>query len=222
MGLPSNWHRFWLLKATGLNPGFHKTMMFVQASLLILLLVSSRKEEMEQPYVNSYIESYKYMAIDEMVRSGIPASITMAQAILESNAGASRLARASNNHFGIKCKYYWEGEEYFLPDDDRDENGNLIPSCFRKYKDVQSSYTDHSDFLMMTDHYRPLFSYDKTEYEKWANGLELCGYATGANYGEKLIRIIELYDLQELDYYTIEYMDASELSDQYREITILD
>ena len=195
-------------------------ILFVKASLLIVLLFTQRKEETIQPYIASYIETYKFLAIDEMVRSGVPASITMAQAIIESNAGASRLAKASNNHFGIKCKYYWDGEEYFFPDDDRDAQGNLVPSCFRKYKNVAASYYDHSDFLMQTDHYKPLFVYDKTDFELWARGLEACGYASGLNYADKLIRIIQLYDLHELDYYTVQYIDRSKLSGDDQQTTI--
>ena len=169
-----------------------------------------KPEESVNPYVTSYVEEYKYLAIDEMIKSGIPASITIAQAIVESNAGSSSLARETNNHFGIKCKDYWEGGTFYHPDDDRDRNGKLIPSCFRKYDTVMDSYMDHSYFLMTTDHYKPLFAYDKTDYEFWAIGLELCGYATDDGYADKLIRTIRMYNLHELDYYTIQYIDRSE------------
>ncbi len=179
-------------------------------SCKILLLAFSflvwKPEASVRPEVSSYIDEYKYLAIDEMVRSGIPASITLAQAILESNAGVSKLARESNNHFGIKCKDYWNGSSYYHPDDDRDPNGKLIPSCFRKYESVSDSYKDHSSFLMMTEHYSLLFGYDKTEYKRWAEGLEMCGYATDCRYAEKLISTIELYDLYEYDFYTIQYI----------------
>lgn len=177
-----------------------------------MMLLSLRREDSVQPVVHEYIEEYKYLAIDEMIRTGIPASVTMAQAIIESNAGVSKLAQATNNHFGIKCKSYWEGGAYYHPDDDRDAYGNLIPSCFRKYDSVTHSYLDHSEFLMNTEHYQPLFNFDKIEYEKWALGLEVCGYATDDHYAEKLIRTIELYDLHELDYYTIEYVERASLS----------
>ena len=176
------------------------------------MLLSLNHGETVKPYISSYIEQHKYLAIDEMVRSGIPASITIAQAIVESNAGASRLARESNNHFGIKCKDYWEGNTYSFPDDDRDEKGNLIPSCFRKYDSVTDSYKDHSQFLMTTDHYKPLFTYDKTDYESWAMGLEICGYASEEGYADKLIRTIKLYNLHELDYYTVQYVERVNLS----------
>ena len=177
----------------------------------MMLMYVSPKETMK-PQVLSYIDTYKYVAIDEMVRSGIPASIIMAQGIIESNAGVSHLARESNNHFGIKCKSYWTGSSFYHPDDDRDANGNLIPSCFRKYNTVHESYADHTDFLMSTPHYQALFVYDKTEYEQWAKGLQLCGYASCTSYADNLIRIIHQYNLQELDYYTVEYVHRSKLT----------
>ena len=178
----------------------------------MLMLISVSPKETTKPYVTSYVEAYKYVAIDEMVRSGIPASITLAQAIIESNAGVSNLARQSNNHFGIKCKDYWTGSAHFHPDDDRDAKGNLIPSCFRKYDSVSASYADHSDFLMNSSHYQALFMYDKTDYELWAKGLELCGYASDPDYAAKLIRTIKLYQLHDLDYYTIQYVSPSTLA----------
>ena len=187
-------------------------MVFFKSSLLLILFTLLSPKETMKPHVVSYIETYKFVAIDEMVRSGIPASITMAQAIIESNGGASYLARESNNHFGIKCKSYWTGNALYHPDDDRDEKGNLIPSCFRKYDSVFASYADHSDFLMNTPHYQPLFVYDKTDYELWAKGLQLCGYASDPAYADKLIRTIRLYNLHELDYYTIQYVDPSKLT----------
>jgi flagellum-specific peptidoglycan hydrolase FlgJ len=187
-------------------------MILIKVSLLMMVLFCTKPEDAVKPYISSYIEEYKFVAIDEMVKSGIPASIIMAQAIVESNAGASSLARESNNHFGIKCKDYWEGSSYYHPDDDKDKEGKLIPSCFRKYDTVNDSYKDHSDFLMHTDHYKPLFAYDKTDYELWAMGLEICGYASEDGYGEKLIRTIKLYNLHELDYYTIQYVDRASLT----------
>ena len=184
-------------------------MMLIKFTFYAFLLLSGRQEEKIQPHVTTYIEAHKYLAIDEMLRTGIPASVTMAQAILESNAGVSKLAKVTNNHFGIKCKSYWEGSAYYHPDDDRDASGNLIPSCFRKYESVEASYMDHSNFLMQTNNYLPLFGYDKTEFEKWAEGLEICGYATDEKYAEKIINTIKLYDLHELDYYTVQYVEKS-------------
>lgn len=186
-------------------------MIAIKVIVLAMILMAFTTGETMKPYVNSYIDQYKYMAIDEMERSGIPASITMAQAILESNAGVSQLARESNNHFGIKCKSYWEGMSYYHPDDDRDSKGNIIPSCFRKYPTVKDSYEDHSTFLMNTDHYQCLFSYGRRQYKLWAEGLERCGYATDKRYAEKLIQTIELYNLDELDLYTVKYVERSQL-----------
>jgi flagellum-specific peptidoglycan hydrolase FlgJ len=187
-------------------------MIFFKSTLLLMMLISFTPKETLKPHVITYIDAYKYIAIDEMVRSGIPASIIMAQAIIESNGGVSTLARESNNHFGIKCKSYWTGGAHYHPDDDRDAHGKLIPSCFRKYDSVQASYADHSDFLMGTSHYKVLFHYDKTEYEQWAKGLQLCGYASDPAYADKLIRTVKLYNLHELDYYTIQYIDPSKLT----------
>lgn len=183
-------------------------MLLIKNTLLMILLAVASPKETLKPHVLDYIEAHKYLAIDEMLASGIPASITMAQAIVESNAGASTLAKSSNNHFGIKCKSYWTGEAHYHKDDDFDSKGNLVPSCFRKYDTVRESYNDHSIFLMNSPHYEPLFVYDKTDYAEWAKGLELCGYASDSNYAQKLINIIKLYKLDELDYYTVIYVDA--------------
>jgi len=186
-------------------------MLVIKSALLFVMLIHMSPDESMKPYVLSYIDEYKYIAIDEMDRSGIPASIILAQGILESNAGISNLAQKSNNHFGIKCKSYWTGSAYYHPDDDRDRNGKIIPSCFRKYDSVEASYSDHSDFLMNTLHYRPLFVYDKTEYEQWAKGLKICGYASDPSYADKLIRTIKIYNLHEYDYYTVQYIEVSKL-----------
>jgi flagellum-specific peptidoglycan hydrolase FlgJ len=209
----SFWHGIWL--GIGyqiwqiLQPA--PTMLFTMLTLLLTLLTPVTPKESLKPHVLDYIETYKWAAIDEMVRSGIPASVTMAQAIIESNGGTSTLARESNNHFGIKCKSYWSGSTYYHPDDDRDASGKLIPSCFRQYEDVLASYKDHSDFLMKTQHYQGLFGYQKTAYREWSKGLQLCGYATDVKYADKLIRTIELYGLAELDYYTVQYVPKDEL-----------
>jgi len=171
-----------------------------------------------QPHVVSYIESHMYLAIDEMQLSGIPASITLAQAIIETNGGTSRLAREGNNHFGIKCKSYWKGETFYQPDDDRDANGKLIPSCFRVYDSVMDSYRDHTEFLMTSSNYRSLFQYEETDYESWARGLQLCGYATDPRYGEKLISTIRRYHLDELDYYVVQFIPKAKLDSVNHEL----
>ena len=162
-------------------------------------------QERLQEETSQYIETYKYLAIDEMNRTGIPASIILAQAIVESNSGTSELAINANNHFGIKCKHYWKGNTYYHKDDDLDGNGRLIDSCFRSYDHTTASFIDHSNFLVNTLHYRSLFNYERTDYKSWARGLKQCGYATDRKYAEKLIKEIEKNRLQEYDYYVIRY-----------------
>lgn len=139
-----------------------------------------------------YIEMYKELAIKEMLRTGIPASITMAQAILESGDGNSPLARYANNHFGIKCHNDWTGETMHIDDDEKNE-------CFRKYKDPYESFIDHSEFLRKRQRYAFLFEYSVTDYKAWAKGLKQAGYATNPKYDELLIRIIENHKLYDLD-----------------------
>ncbi len=156
------------------------------------------KPTMSEATIN-YIDQYKDLAVAEMYRSGIPASIILAQGILESGNGSSSLAVNSNNHFGIKCKSYWKGGTYYHKDDDLDDKGKLMDSCFRAYETVIDSYVDHSNFLMYTAHYSVLFQYDRTDYQSWATGLKSCGYATDEAYAQKLIDKIELYDLHDFD-----------------------
>lgn len=141
-----------------------------------------------------YIERYKDLAIKEMLRTGIPASITMAQAILESGDGNSPLARYGNNHFGIKCHADWTGEVMHIDDDEKGE-------CFRKYKNPYQSFVDHSEFLRSRPRYAFLFEYPVTDYKSWAVGLKKAGYATNPQYDELLIKIIESNKLYELDTY---------------------
>ncbi len=150
----------------------------------------------------NYIEKYKKLAIEEMERTGIPASITLAQALLESNAGRSELARKAKNHFGIKCHNDWTGRKYYKHDDDLDDFGNVKKSCFRKYRNVEHSYRDHSDFLRdprKANRYGFLFRLDSDDYKRWARGLKRAGYATSAGYDKKLIQLIELYELYRFD-----------------------
>ncbi|VAW16668.1 Hemagglutinin [hydrothermal vent metagenome] len=139
-----------------------------------------------------YILKYQLLAIREMERSGIPASITMAQACLESADGNSELSRKSNNHFGIKCKAGWKGKKVYYDDDHHNE-------CFRKYRHVEDSYIDHTSFLMGNYRYAFLFNYAPTDYKSWAKGLKKAGYATARDYDKKLIKIIETYKLNLLD-----------------------
>jgi flagellum-specific peptidoglycan hydrolase FlgJ len=148
---------------------------------------------------SAYIEQYKELAIVEMYRTGIPASITLAQGLHESHYGMSKLATEANNHFGIKCKNYWTGKTYYHKDDDFNKKGQLIESCFRAYDSDIDSYIDRSNFLSQTERYSPLFEYDKTDYTSWAYGLKYCGYATDENYSQKLIKKIEKYNLHKFD-----------------------
>lgn len=146
----------------------------------------------------AYIQQYKTIVLNEMSRVGIPASIKMAQAILESGSGKSTLAKQSNNHFGIKCGSSWTGEEVYRHDDDY-KNGLLVRSCFRAYDDPALSFIAHSDFLTDNRRYGFLFDLDIYDYKAWANGLRQAGYATDPNYPKKLIDLIEKYDLHLLD-----------------------
>ena len=165
------------------------------AVLLLFMIVLSQNIIAQNAKWNSryqsYIDQYKGVAIREMLKYGIPASITMAQAILESGAGQSDLARKGNNHFGIKC-HGWEGRTMNHDDD-------LNGECFRVYDDPMESFEDHSLFLVKRSHYKPLFALDRTDYKGWAHGLKKCGYATSPTYAKRLIEIIELYNLDDLD-----------------------
>lgn len=150
----------------------------------------------------TYTDQFQTAAVLEMQRLGVPASITLAQGILESGAGTSELAKNANNHFGIKCGNNWTGETYKKKDDDKDADGNLKESCFRKYKKVEDSYMDHGQFLRdpkKEQRYGFLFKLDPTDYKGWAYGLQSAGYSTSNTYAQKLIDIIERYKLYEFD-----------------------
>ena len=158
--------------------------------LVVLSVVALGARAQNNDYV-TYIETYKDIAIEQMHRYHIPASITLAQALLESGAGKSELARKSNNHFGIKC-HSWDGKRTYHDDDAAGE-------CFRVYKNVADSYEDHSIFLATGGRYAFLFQLEKTDYEGWARGLKRAGYATSPTYADKLIEIIERYGLDRYD-----------------------
>lgn len=143
-----------------------------------------------KPY-DEYISEYAEIAIKQQKLHGIPASITLAQGLLESGAGKSEMALNSNNHFGIKCHNNWKGKTVTHFDDG-------VNSCFRKYNKVEDSFEDHSAFLVQGARYRFLFQMDINDYKGWANGLQKAGYATDRSYADKLIRIIETYDLNNL------------------------
>lgn len=139
-----------------------------------------------------YIEMFREAAIEDMMKTGVPASITLAQGMYESDYGNSDLARIANNHFGIKCHKGWDGDSFHKDDDAPNE-------CFRKYKTVLESYDDHSNFLRSRERYASLFTLEITDYKGWAHGLKRAGYATNPQYAHKLIDLIERYKLHEYD-----------------------
>lgn len=158
---------------------------------LILLTSQTFAQNKQNADFVKYINEYKDIAIKQMREYRIPASITLAQGLLESGAGNSELARRSNNHFGIKCGSSWKGKTVKHDDDRRNE-------CFRVYKSVEESYKDHSLFLQKP-RYQSLFKLDPQDYKSWARGLKACGYATSPVYANRLIDIIETYELYMLD-----------------------
>jgi LysM repeat protein len=176
---------------------FKRVFLFLSLiTLTVLYSCKTYKPVASSTYSNlstqDYIDSYKTIAISEMKRTGIPASITLAQAIVESDIGRSRLAKEANNHFGIKCHDDWTGPTVRHSDDRRNE-------CFRKYSRPEGSYRDHSDFLKGESRYKPLFSLDIKDYKGWARGLKKAGYATNPDYANMLIRKIEEYNLSQYD-----------------------
>ncbi|MBI9052438.1 MAG: glucosaminidase domain-containing protein [Bacteroidales bacterium] len=190
--------------------------------LLIPILIASCKVQQVQrsskntktTYVSierkEYIKLYNNLAIKEMKRSGIPASITLAQAMLESDNGNSTLAQKANNHFGIKCHNSWKGPKVFHDDDKRNE-------CFRKYKSVYSSYIDHSNFIANGNRYQFLFDFPITDYKSWAKGLQKAGYATSRTYATLLIKIIEdnqLYVFDKGESFSENYSEESNSDSQ--------
>lgn len=162
----------------------------VSFALLLVCTASNAQMRWNQSY-QTYINQYKDLAIEQMLRYRIPASITLAQGLFESRAGQSDLARQGNNHFGIKC-HNWTGPTQYHDDDARGE-------CFRVYQDAKQSYEDHSLFLARQSRYSRLFNLSPTDYKGWAHGLKACGYATNPQYASKLIQIIELYKLNDYD-----------------------
>lgn len=159
--------------------------------IAIGLVISTNSAFGQEISRKEYIEKYSSLAVKQMHQYKIPASITLAQGILESNNGNSRLATKANNHFGIKC-HGWEGKKIFADDDKKNE-------CFRNYKNVLESFVDHSLFLNKYSRYEFLFDYKITDYKSWAKGLKKAGYATNNKYPELLIKIIEENKLYQFD-----------------------
>ena len=175
------------------------TNRYIFLLLIVVLLATSCRSSKQivnssvgEPNAFDYTEKYKGIAISEMKRTGIPASITLAQGMIESDYGRSRLAREANNHFGIKCHSDWKGQTIRHNDDRRNE-------CFRKYARPEDSFYDHSDFLRSGSRYNFLFDIPSTDYKAWARGLKKAGYATNPDYANMLIRKIEQNDLHYLD-----------------------
>jgi LysM repeat protein len=174
----------------------------MQSNILISLLISTQlifisahaQGQPSEPRMSKidYIEQYADQAVREMHSSGVPASITLAQGMLESDYGNSPLAKYANNHFGIKCHKGWDGPSFIQDDDERNE-------CFRKYYQAYDSYRDHSEFLQTRDRYASLFDLKQTDYKGWAKGLKKAGYATNPKYADLIIRIIEENDLNKYD-----------------------
>lgn len=163
--------------------------VFVLLCMAFAFQVHAQENEIVQdPAVLAYIKQYKQLAIDEQIRAGVPAAITLAQGIHESASGQSKLAVEANNHFGIKCKKDWTGQT-ILHDDD------LKSECFRKYESAYDSYIDHSDFLKKNPRYAALFRLDINDYQAWSKGLRIAGYATNPQYATRLINLIETYNL---------------------------
>lgn len=168
-----------------------KRILTVILFSLVALISSGLSVDPDKTPQEVYIERYYTLAVEEMYRSGVPASITLAQGLLESRSGLSDLALRSNNHFGIKC-HNWAGAKIYYDDDKANE-------CFRSYASVEDSFKDHSDFLRYRDRYKFLFDLDITDYKGWAYGLRKAGYATDPAYPTKLIRLIEEYGLYLFD-----------------------
>ncbi len=166
--------------------------IYLTTAAIVFSIQSLLAQEAPNENIIKYIETYAELAVKEMGRTGIPASIKIAQGIHETNAGQSDLVLRSNNHFGIKCKSSWTGEKVFHDDDATGE-------CFRKYETAEDSYLDHSNYLKSQPRYAFLFEYDANDYAAWAWGLKKAGYATNPVYAETLIKYIEGYQLNDLN-----------------------
>lgn len=167
-----------------------KTFSFISVLLSSILFLPASYGQSETQRIEDYVNEYKDFAIGEMLRTGVPAAVTLAQGILETAGGQSDLAALANNHFGIKCKSEWTGETMSHDDDAKNE-------CFRKYARAEDSYKDHSDFLRSRPCYAFLFKLDPTDFEGWSKGLKKAGYATNPAYAQKLIKLIVENHLQD-------------------------
>lgn len=179
--------------------------------LLALILATGNLILTGQTAAEAYIEKWHQVAIAEMQQYGIPASITLAQGILESGSGLSYLATEANNHFGIKCHREWDGKKVYRDDDEKNE-------CFRAYKEAKESFRDHSLFLKHRSRYAFLFELKPTDYEEWAYGLKKAGYATDKSYPKRLIDLIERYQLHKYDLKGFQNKELSK--DEYLELFV--
>ncbi len=177
---------------------------------LLMLLAGFSAAGTGESVTITYIEKYRDVAIREMKKFGVPASITLAQGILESGSGQSYLATKANNHFGIKCHLDWNGKRVYQDDDEKNE-------CFRAYKDPDESFRDHSLFLKNRSRYASLFKEDPTDYKAWAYGLKKAGYATNRKYPALLIDLIERYELHQYDLKGFK-VDVEEMTENEPEI----
>ena len=168
------------------------TMKKLKLFLILIICCLTLQAQTRNKQYEAYIKKYRELAVEEMKKYHIPASITLAQGLLESGAGQSTLARKSNNHFGIKCGSDWSGKTVSHDDD-------ALGECFRAYKHPKYSYEDHSKFLAGRPRYASLFNLNITDYKGWARGLKKAGYATNPRYADQLIGIIELYELYKYD-----------------------
>ena len=179
---------------------------YLQVFLFCLVLASCRtdipdKDSDKDKLVKAYVEKYKHIAKAEMLVSGIPASIKLAQGILESKSGNSELTIKANNHFGIKCGKQWKGKKYQILSDEWDRRKNKMiarKGCFRVYPSVEACYSAHSEILKHK-RYKNLFDIDRRDYKNWALGIQKLGYATDPKYAKKIISLIERFKLYELD-----------------------
>ena len=186
--------------------------------ILICFVLGVHTAQAQSESTVVYIELYKKIAVQEMKRTGIPASITLAQGILESNSGESNLAKKFNNHFGIKCKSDWKGETTYQDDDTKQE-------CFRVYPTALASFKDHSDFLKNRPNYAALFTLDPVDDSAWAYGLKKAGYATASDYPKRLLKIIDDYELSQYNFPELDNEEEESankaLSDEKKQISFV-
>ena len=187
-----------------------RRLLFFLFFAVIFGISNAQNVRLNQDYLN-YIEKFSSLAVEKMKNYGIPASITLAQGLLESGAGKSRLAVEGNNHFGIKCRGDWKGATMTHDDDAKGE-------CFRKYDSAKGSYDDHSIFLKSSKRYEGLFLLEINDYKGWAHGLSKAGYATDPNYPQRLIKLIEDYELHKYDTQTNRKQKVENRKSKTREI----